>query len=68
MPFIFLILNKNLCILYFTIVYFLIHLFLLRYFDFEPSFKLRWCRTRHHRSLKLGSKLKYLNIDQLLQL
>ena len=23
-------------------------------------------RARHHRSLKLGSKLKYLNIDQLL--
>ena len=61
---------------------------MLRYFNFEPSFKLRsWVRellrmqeirsskppvvtgicdlnksrARHHRSLKLGSKLKYLN-------
>ena len=60
--------------------------FMLRYFNFEQSFKLRWCRARgswnplvvtgicfpnksrarHCRSLKLGSKLKYFNINQLL--
>ena len=28
---------------------------MLRYFNFEPSFKLRWCcaRVRHHRNLRL---------------
>ena len=61
---------------------------MLRYFNFEPSFKLREIRVQEigssnppvslelviqidlehdtNRSLKLGSKLKYLNINQLL--
>ena len=48
---------------------------MLRYFNFEPSFELRWRRARdlfgsqirYNSSLKLDSKLKYLNINHLLE-
>ena len=33
--------------IFFKIFYFLSLIFMLRYFKFEPSFKLRWCRARY---------------------